>query len=131
MNAWEKYKQDREKRKQEETEKFSGSSAWETYKAGRKKALADTDTPEVRRFSGERSPYATGFGAAKSDEEVLEGLRDDLNDAFWAKNAAFFTGRDFAGKKADYEELKSQVAEMTAKAKAQEPASEDGGFMSE
>lgn len=42
MNAWEKYKQDREKRKKEENENFSGSSAWETYKAGRK---AESEQP--------------------------------------------------------------------------------------
>lgn len=49
MNAWEKYKQDREKRKQEETEKFSGSTAWETYKAGRKAEAEQPASAPVRK----------------------------------------------------------------------------------
>ena len=40
MNAWEKYKQDREKRKQEENKQFSGSSSWAAYKANQEEQKA-------------------------------------------------------------------------------------------
>lgn len=67
MNAWEKYKQDREKRKQEETEKFSGSSAWETYKAGRK---AEAEQPAS-------APVRKTMLAAEKDGFQRENLYED------------------------------------------------------
>lgn len=93
--------------------------------------LADTAEQKPRGFSGTRQDNAPGFTGMKSDAEVLDSLRGSLVEANREKNLAFFTGQDYAGKKERYEALLAQVAELDSKVKAQEPATEEGGFLSD
>ena len=61
----------------------------------------------------------------------LKALREQLDDAKRDKNTAFFTGKDFAGKKERYEELETQVRSLEDEiAKHSAPdATEDDGWL--